>query len=88
MVADFFTKPLQGKLFRVHRNHVLGIDDKEYLACKDAYYKAKRVSGKQSVNFGGAIDPSGVPASVINNDGSKTSSSKGQPAQECVGVQT
>ena len=28
MVADFYTKPLQGKLFTTHRNAILGIDAK------------------------------------------------------------
>mmetsp|Transcript_101094 Transcript_101094/g.205123 ORF Transcript_101094/g.205123 Transcript_101094/m.205123 type:complete len:115 (+) Transcript_101094:236-580(+) len=29
MIADFFTKPLQGKLFRKFRDLILGIDEKD-----------------------------------------------------------
>ena len=34
MVADFFTKPLQGKLFFEFRNTVLGIDPEDCDACQ------------------------------------------------------
>ena len=29
MIADFFTKPLQGELYFVHRNSVLGINSED-----------------------------------------------------------
>ena len=29
MIADFYTKPLQGKLFRLFRNLILNVNDKE-----------------------------------------------------------
>ena len=45
MVADYFTKPLQGKGFRKHRNSVQGITEKEYLQYKMAYENAKRKNG-------------------------------------------
>ena len=35
MVADFFSKPLQGKLFFKFRNVILGIDPQDY----DAYQR-------------------------------------------------
>lgn len=35
MIADFFTKPLQGRLFREHRNSILGMSTDEYNKYKD-----------------------------------------------------
>ena len=46
MLADFFTKPLQGSLFQAHRNSVLGISAQDYLRLKDEYYKAKQQLGQ------------------------------------------
>ena len=42
MMADFFTKPLQGSLFRKHRNNVMGMTPEEFTKYKDAYMDAKR----------------------------------------------
>ena len=41
MVADFFTKPLQGSLFRKFRNTILGVSDADYISYQLAY-EAKR----------------------------------------------
>ena len=41
MVADLFTKPLQGSLYRKHRNSVLGITTEDYDLYKREYYSAK-----------------------------------------------
>lgn len=40
-VADYFTKGLQGHLFRTHRNAILGITAEEVIEYKAAYAKAK-----------------------------------------------
>ena len=45
MIADYFTKPLQGAQFRRFRNAIMGITDSEYLACKLAYESAKAQRG-------------------------------------------
>jgi hypothetical protein len=45
MLADYFTKPLQGSLFQRHRNAILGISDADYLRIKDDYFKAKATRG-------------------------------------------
>ena len=37
MVGDFFTKPLQGVLYVVHRNAVLGIKDSDIHIYRKAY---------------------------------------------------
>ena len=42
MVADFFTKPLQGSKFRTHRNTILGVSNEEYDLYRDKYAKAKQ----------------------------------------------
>ena len=34
MVSDYFTKPLQGSLFRLHRNAIMGVSQADY----DWYY--------------------------------------------------
>ena len=44
MVADFFTKPLQGSLFRRHRNTIQGITEEEFESYKESYAKAKQRS--------------------------------------------
>ena len=41
MLADYFTKPLQGSLFRKLRNAILGITDAEYLTYKASYDRNK-----------------------------------------------
>ena len=40
MVADFYTKPLQGSLFVTHRNKILGIDDKNFVQYQKEYERA------------------------------------------------
>ena len=42
MLADYFTKPLQGSQFRRFRNAIMGATDAEYLAYKLSYEDAKR----------------------------------------------
>jgi hypothetical protein len=42
MLADYFTKPLQGSLFRRMRNAIMGISDAEYLKYKQSYDTMKR----------------------------------------------
>ena len=50
MIADYFTKPLQGTLFRRFRNTVLGMTDSEFLQYKDEYYMNKALKhGKEGV---------------------------------------
>ena len=39
MVADFYTKPLQGTLFRTHRNAILGIDESNMPIYMNEYTK-------------------------------------------------
>ena len=41
MIADYFKKLLQGQLFQVHRNTVLGIIMADSIKYKQAYAKAK-----------------------------------------------
>ena len=41
MVSDFLTKPLQGSLFRTHRNGILGLSAGDVLAYKADYARAK-----------------------------------------------
>jgi len=40
MVADFSSKPLQGKIFVVHRNTMLGISPDEFSMYKEWYKEA------------------------------------------------
>jgi hypothetical protein len=44
MVSDYFTKPLQGSLFRTHRNAIMGLSEKEAHKFKIAYENAKKLS--------------------------------------------
>ena len=44
MTRDFFTKPLQGRLFRVHRDDIMGVTANEFMGYKDAYNELKRVN--------------------------------------------
>ena len=37
MVADFYTKPLQGYLFIKHRNTILGINEEDYVLYEKQY---------------------------------------------------
>ena len=54
MIADYFTKPLQGILFKRLRNLVMGVHETDFLEYKRAYYLAKdkredpKVSGYSS----------------------------------------
>ena len=41
MIADFFTKPLQGSLFRKFRNLIMGVSEADTSEYKQAYYEAK-----------------------------------------------
>ena len=41
MIADFFTKPLQGSLFRKFRNLIMGVSEADAFEYKQAYYEAK-----------------------------------------------
>ena len=44
LVADFYTKPLQGKLFRIFRNLILNLDDKTSLNMSNAEQLIKNKS--------------------------------------------
>ena len=39
LVADYFTKPLQGTLFRTHRNNIMGITELDESFYFDKYHK-------------------------------------------------
>ena len=41
MIGDYFTKPLQGSLFKRLRNLVMGVSEADFLAYKRAYQQAK-----------------------------------------------
>jgi hypothetical protein len=41
MVSDYLTKPLQGSLFRTHRNSIMGVSEKELSRYQDEYVKMK-----------------------------------------------
>ena len=41
MIADFFTKPLQGSLFRYFRNLIMGVTDSEYIRYRKEYRDAR-----------------------------------------------
>jgi hypothetical protein len=45
MVSDYFAKPLQGSLFRTHRNAFMGLSESEAHRFKIAYETAKARSG-------------------------------------------
>ena len=47
MVSDYFKKPLQGSLFRTHRNAIMGVSELEVLKYKIAYEDAKKLSRKE-----------------------------------------
>jgi hypothetical protein len=45
MVSDYLTKPLQGSLFRTHRNSIMGHTEDSISLYRTAYAKAKEASG-------------------------------------------
>ena len=47
MVSDYFTKPLQGSLFRTHRNAIMGVSEQEAHKFKLAYESAKKQSREE-----------------------------------------
>jgi hypothetical protein len=47
MVSDYFTKPLQGSLFRTHRNAIMGLSENEAHKFKIAYEAAKKQSREE-----------------------------------------
>jgi hypothetical protein len=48
MVSDYLTKPLQGSLFRTHRNSIMGHDESSIVACNKEYNDAKESNRTQS----------------------------------------
>ena len=48
MLADYFTKPLQGALFRRFRNAIMGLSDADYLSYKESYKADKRAQQSAS----------------------------------------
>jgi hypothetical protein len=46
MISDYFTKPLQGSLFRQHRNAIMGVSEAEYDRYLVEYNKAKEAGRK------------------------------------------
>ena len=48
MVSDFLTKPLQGSLFRLHRNSIMGVSDGDLIRYQQDYEEAKRASRRKS----------------------------------------
>ena len=45
MIADYFTKPLQGSLFRKFRNMILGVDENNFDQYKQEYTEALKAFG-------------------------------------------
>jgi hypothetical protein len=41
MVSDYLTKPLQGSLFRTHRNSIMGVSENELSRYQDEYVQMK-----------------------------------------------
>jgi hypothetical protein len=41
MVSDYLTKPLQGSLFRTHRNSIMGVSENELSCYQDVYVQMK-----------------------------------------------
>jgi hypothetical protein len=41
MVSDYLTKPLQGSLFRVHRNSIMGVSEDSLSRYKEEYLQSK-----------------------------------------------
>jgi hypothetical protein len=48
MVSDYLTKPLQGSLFRTHRNSIMGHDENSIAMCATEYNDAKASIRSQS----------------------------------------
>jgi hypothetical protein len=48
MVSDYLTKPLQGSLFRIHRNSIMGNDENSIAKCIKEYNDAKMLARDQS----------------------------------------
>jgi hypothetical protein len=48
MVSDYLTKPLQGSLFRTHRNSIMGHDENSIAMCNREYNEAKEANKSQS----------------------------------------
>jgi hypothetical protein len=48
MVSDYLTKPLQGSLFRTHRNSIMGHDENSIAICNREYNEAKEANKSQS----------------------------------------
>jgi hypothetical protein len=48
MVSDYLTKPLQGSLFRTHRNSIMGHDESSISRCSTEYNNAKALNRTQS----------------------------------------
>jgi hypothetical protein len=48
MVSDYLTKPLQGSLFRTHRNSIMGHDENSIAICNKEYSDAKAAIKGQS----------------------------------------
>jgi hypothetical protein len=48
MVSDYLTKPLQGSLFRTHRNSIMGHDESSIATCSTKYNNAKASGRDQS----------------------------------------
>ena len=48
MVSDFLTKPLQGSLFRLHRNSIMGVSAGDLIRYQHDYEEAKRASRRES----------------------------------------
>ena len=50
MVSDYLTKPLQGSLFRTHRNSLMGHDEDSIAQCSKEYNDAKAAATKDLSN--------------------------------------
>ena len=50
MVSDYLTKPLQGSLFRTHRNSLMGHDEDSIALCSKEYNDAKAAAAKDLSN--------------------------------------
>jgi hypothetical protein len=48
MVSNYLTKPLQGSLFRTHRNSIMGHDEDSIARCNAEYKNAKALNKTQS----------------------------------------
>jgi hypothetical protein len=47
MVSDYLTKPLQGSLFRTHRNSIMGHDESSIAKYSNEYNEAKELNRTQ-----------------------------------------